>query len=37
MTSGFEPGLVWLAAIVLAVIAGARLLQERKARTGAVS
>jgi Ca-activated chloride channel family protein len=37
MTSGSEPGLVWLAAIVLAVIAGARLLQERKALTGAVS
>jgi Ca-activated chloride channel homolog len=37
MTSGFEPGLLWLAAIVLAVIAGGRLLQERTARTGGVS
>lgn len=36
MTSGFEPELLWLA-LVLAVIAGARLLQERRARAGGVS
>jgi Ca-activated chloride channel family protein len=37
MTSGFEPGLLWLAAIVLAVITGARLLQSRRVRSGVVS
>jgi Ca-activated chloride channel family protein len=37
MTSGFEPGLLWLAAIVLAVITGARLVQGRRVRSGVVS
>jgi Ca-activated chloride channel family protein len=37
LTSGFEPGLLWLAAIVLAVVAGARLLRGRRVGAGAAS
>jgi Ca-activated chloride channel family protein len=37
MTSGFEPELLWLAALVLAVFTGARLLNARRAQAGGVS
>ncbi len=37
MTSGFEPELLWLAAIVAALFTGARLLRQRGGRAGAVS